>query len=89
MSKILDEIITINGDIGKINGALAREMWELDYEMDMEGYRAEGLAEGKKENQKEVVLAAYENGATIEFISKITKLSIKEIEKIISVNVLN
>lgn len=45
--------------------------------------KAEGMAEGIEKNTKEMIRAMIKNNATLDFISKVTNKSIKEIEKII------
>ena len=44
---------------------------------------AEGRAEGLAEGQKELILSMVKNGATLEFISKVTNKTIDEIKEII------
>ena len=41
------------------------------------------MAEGIEKNTKEMIRAMIKNNATLDFISKVTNKSIKEIEKII------
>jgi predicted transposase/invertase (TIGR01784 family) len=45
--------------------------------------RQEGLQEGKLENQKEVIIALYDGKIPVQSIAKYTKLSIKDIIKIL------
>ena len=44
---------------------------------------AKGRAEGIEQNTKELILSMIENGATLEFVSKVTNKSVEDIEKII------
>ena len=45
--------------------------------------KEEGKAEGKKENQLEMIKSMLKEGLSIEIISKVSKLSVDEIEKLI------
>ena len=46
----------------------------------------QGIQQGIQENQKEIVLGMHEEGLSIETISKISKLSVDEINEIINSN---
>ena len=43
----------------------------------------QGLVQGIEQNTKDIILSMINNNATLEFISKVTNKSIKEIEQII------
>ncbi|KUO49284.1 MAG: hypothetical protein APF76_15890 [Desulfitibacter sp. BRH_c19] len=44
--------------------------------------KAQGRAEGRTESKKELAIAAFKNGLSIEVISNITGLDMKELEKL-------
>ena len=47
---------------------------------------AEGRIEGKLETQKEMILKMHENGATLDFISKTSDLSLDKVKEILNIN---
>ena len=59
-----------------------REKAIRDYYSYMNSYKEEGIEEGIKEGIEKVVINGLKEGININIISKITKLSIKDIEKI-------
>ena len=75
MKEIIDESKKIAG-IEKMNLYLTdEEMLELD--------KKHYIEVGREENRKEIVKSFYQNGASLELISKSTGLSIEDINKII------
>ena len=75
----------------KMNDLMREESKRIDRE---EGFQAgieqgieqgteQGIEQGIEKNTKDTILAMIENGATLEFISKVTNKTIDEIEKII------
>ena len=82
MKEIIDESKKIAG-IEKMNLYLTdEEMLELD----KKHYIEVGYNQGREENRKEIVKSFYQNGASLELISKSTGLSIEDINKIIKEN---
>jgi len=78
MKEIIDESKKIAG-IEKMNLYLTdEEMLELD--------KKHYIEVGREENRKEIVKSLYQNGASLELISKSTGLSIEDINKIIKEN---
>jgi len=78
MKEIIDESKKIAG-IEKMNLYLTdEEMLELD--------KKHYIEVGREENRKEIVKSFYQNGASLELISKSTGLSIEDINKIIKEN---
>ena len=59
-----------------------REKAIRDYYSYMNSYKEEGIEEGIKEGIEKVVINGLKEGININIISQITKLSIKDIEKI-------
>ena len=45
--------------------------------------RIEGIEQGEKQNTKDLIIAMHNNGASLDFISKVTNKNIEEINKII------
>jgi predicted transposase YdaD len=64
------------------NEIVQKHMMQIERD---DGYN-EGFDNGKKEKQIEIIKEAYANGLTVKMISKIAKLSIKEVKKIIANN---
>ena len=59
-----------------------REKAIRDYYSYMDSYKEEGIEEGIKEGIEKIVINGLKEGININIISQITKLSIKDIEKI-------
>ena len=83
MEKISKAIEEANMDEVAAYNEMQRIKAENDYNISMAISREEGLAEGEARTQTKVVLAAHKNGADVEFISKITNLSVSKVQEII------
>ena len=82
MKEIINEAKQIAG-IEKMNLYLTdEEMMKQDEEF----FRKEGRAEGRKEEKREMIINLYNNGVSLDIISKSSGLSIDEVKKIISTN---
>lgn len=89
-NKILEkarfEMNYLTGDAAVKRLAELREKWDMDWNRDMYYAKEEGKEEGKKEGKQEVIKEVAERllkeNIDIETITKITKLSKEEIEKI-------
>ena len=46
--------------------------------------REEERAEGRQESQREIIINMYKENATLDFISKVTKLSLDKVKEIIN-----
>ena len=76
---IMDKIDKLTNDSLFMSELEAQE-WAVWEENSKLAYAKE---EGIEQNTKAMILSMIENGATLDFVSKVTKKSIKEIEKII------
>ena len=91
VKKIVQEVKKIAGQENVIPYLTEAEMRELEKEYYSNLYRKEGLEEGRKEGRKEgreekrreMIISFYNNGVTLEIISKSTNLTIEEVEDII------
>ena len=77
-----EEIKYLTGDRELRRLAELREKWEMDYADTMVYGREQGLEEGRQEGKKEVAKEMLKEGIQIEKISKVTKLTIEEIEQL-------
>jgi len=58
-------------------------MREIENKYYKDLFRKEGHAIGREEKEREMIINFYNNGASLELISKSPGLSIKEVDKII------
>lgn len=80
---IMDKIDKLTND-SLFMSELEKEEWAVWEENSKLAYaKEEGISQGEEQKTKEMILSMIENGATLDFVSKVTKKSIKEIEKII------
>ena len=75
MQKELDDVLCKNSP-------LEVDIMIMNLEITLDEMQKKARDEGKEENKKEVAKAALKEGATIEFISKITGLTKEEIQKL-------
>ena len=80
---IMDKIDKLTSDSLFMSELEAQE-WAVWEENSKLAYaKEEGISQGEEQKTKEMILSMIENRATLDFVSKVTKKSIKEIEKII------
>ncbi len=88
-NKVINEIFSLNGGKGMLAEKMEKWIKEIEEKGKQEG-KQEGIEEGKQEGIEEGIYLEKINtakellliGTEIRFISKITKLSLDEIEKI-------
>lgn len=88
IKKIFKGVIEKMDKDEEANGRLYNREEELKriYEGAIDRAKRRSYAEGIDQNRREMVIAMYNNNATLEFISSVSSLSISEIEKIINDN---
>ena len=82
IKKANEEYEYLTGDEAERRLALLREEAIRDEKTMLKGSREEGIEIGKKENKIEIAKNMLEEGMDIKTISRLTKLTIEEIEKI-------
>lgn len=83
MEKIVKEVKKISGEENVIPYVSEDEMREIENKYYKDLYHEEGRAIGREEKEREMIINLYNNGASLELISKSSGLSIKEIDRII------
>ena len=83
MKKIVKEVKKISGEENVIPYMTEDEMKEFDKKYYGDIFRKEGHLEGREEARREMIISLYNNGASLDLISKSSNLSLDEVKKII------
>ena len=83
MEKIVKEVKKISGEENVIPYVSEDEMREIENKYYKDLFHEEGRTIGREEKEREMIINLYNNGASLELISKSSGLTIKEIQKII------
>ena len=83
MKKVIKEAKKI-ADINQMDLYLTdEEMRENDRKHDIEVATAKGIKQGREENQRDMIIALYQNGASLDLICKSSGLSLEKVQQII------
>ena len=83
MKKVIKEAKKI-ADINQMDLYLTdEEMRENDRKHDIEVATVKGIKQGREENQRDMIIALYQNGASLDLICKSSGLSIEKVQQII------